>query len=222
MSKMSKVAARTGVVAVSVAAAASIAAGTANAGPLPSGQKIVPAPAGWSVVLKSTGNSSAIQGSLATAQSRSAWVTSHGSVTVKAPADAKDIAGKLGVGVIVGCQFPGKVGVDFTVGGPSASLGFGTAGPSGGVGLGGGVGASLPLAPGATDSVTGYSREDQPGSIDSIKFTKPGTYNVTIKDANVDIKACSGYAQARVVTWVEIKGSNRIQGFLYGAPFSLG
>lgn len=224
MSKMSKVAGRAGVVAVAVAASASIAAGSANAGPLPSGQKIVAAPAGWSVVLKSTGNSSAIQGSLATAQSRSTWVTSNGSVTVKAPADAKDIQGKLGVGLVVGCQFPGPIGVEISVAGPSAGIsGIGGSGPSAGLGLGGvGAGLNVPLTPGATDSVSGYARKDQFGSIDSIKFTKAGTYNVSIKDQNVDIKHCSGYAQARVATWVEIKGSNRIQGFLYGAPFSLG
>ncbi|GAB3132488.1 hypothetical protein GCM10027289_20670 [Tsukamurella serpentis] len=219
MSKMSKVAARTGVVAVAVAAAASIAAGSANAGPLPSGEKIVPAPAGWSVKLKSTGNSFAIQGSLATAQSRSAWYTSNGSVEVKAPADAKDIKGKLGVGVIVGCQFPGQIGGEIGVTGPGASLG--TSGPK--ATLGGATGGiSVPLTPGATSSVSGYGRQDQLGSTDSISFSKSGTYNVAIKDQNIDIKFCSGYAQARVVTWVEIKGSNRVQGFLYGAPFSLG
>ncbi|CAM3923321.1 MspA family porin [Tsukamurella ocularis] len=219
MSKMSKVAGRVGVVAIAVAAAASVATGSANAGPLPSGQKTVPAPEGWSVVLKSTGNSSAIQPSLATAQSRSTWVTSNGSVEVKAPADAKDIAGKLGVGVVAGCQFPGQIGGGVSVTGPGAGLD--SSGPSFSLG---GVGAdiAIPLTPGATDSVSGYSRKDQLGSIDSIKFSKAGTYNVQIKDHNIDIKFCSGYAQARLVTWVEIKGSNRIQGFLYGAPFSLG
>ncbi|WP_081585885.1 MspA family porin [Tsukamurella sp. 1534] len=219
MSKMSKVAGRAGVVAVAVAAAASITAGTANAGPLPSGQKTVPAPDGWSVVLKSNGNSSAIQPSMATAQSRTAWVTSNGSVEVKAPKDAKDIQGKLGVGLVVGCQFPGPIGVGISVTGPGASLD--SKGPSASLG---GVEPELevPLTPGATDSASGYARKDQLGSIDSIKFTKAGTYNVTVKDSNIDIKHCSGYAQARVVTWVEIKGSNRIQGFLYGAPFSLG
>lgn len=219
MSKMSKVAGRAGVVAVAVAAAASIATGSANAGPLPSGTKVVPAPDGWSVVLKSTGNSFAIQPSLATAQSRTAWYTTNGSVTVKAPADAKDIAGKLGVGVIVGCQFPGQIGAGVSVTGPGAALG--TGGPS--LSLGGvSPSLSIPLSPGATSSVSGYGRGDQLGSTDSIKFTKAGTYNVSIKDQNIDIKHCSGYAQARVATWVEIKGSNRIQGFLYGAPFSLG
>ncbi|WP_415847658.1 MspA family porin, partial [Tsukamurella strandjordii] len=188
------------------------------AGPLPSGERVVPAPDGWSVVLKSSGNSVAIQPSMATPQSRTAWVSTNGAVTVKAPADAK-IEGKLGVGLVVGCQFPGQIGGGIDVSGPSASLGM--TGP--GVGLGG-VGANLgiPLTPGATSSVTGFARGDQPGSIDSIKFAKAGTYNVAIKDHNVDIKFCSGYAQARVVTWVEIKGGNRIQGFLYGAPFSLG
>ena len=81
---------------------------------------------------------------------------------------------------------------------------------------------SVPLTPGGTKSVTGYDVADQPRSFDSIKFTKPGTYNVNIKDLNIDIVHCTGYAQARVVTWVEIKGSNRIQGFLYGAPFTMG
>lgn len=218
MSKMSKVAGRAGVVAVAVAAAASIATGSANAGPLPSGTKVVPAPDGWSVVLKSTGNSFAIQPSLATAQSRTAWYTTNGSVTVKAPADAKDIAGKLGVGVIVGCQFPGQIGGGVSVTGPSAGLGSSLSADLGGVG----ADISVPLTPGATNSVSGYGRGDQLGSTDSIKFTKAGTYNVSIKDQNIDIKFCSGYAQARVATWVEIKGSNRVQGFLYGAPFSLG
>ncbi|ADG79866.1 MspA OS=Tsukamurella paurometabola (strain ATCC 8368 / DSM / CCUG 35730 / CIP 100753 / JCM 10117/ KCTC 9821 / NBRC 16120 / NCIMB 702349 / NCTC 13040) OX=521096 GN=Tpau_3281 PE=4 SV=1 [Tsukamurella paurometabola] len=218
MSKMSKVAARAGAIAVAVAAAGAVTAGSASAGPLPNGERVVPAPDGWSVVLKSTGNSTAIQPSMATPQSRTAWVSSNGSVSVKAPADAK-IEGKLGVGLIVGCQFPGQIGAGVDVSGPSAGLGM--SGPS--VGLGGVSGSlGIPLTPGATNSVTGFGRGDQPGSIDSIKFSKAGTYNVAIKDHNVDIKFCSGYAQARVVTWVEIKGGNRIQGFLYGAPFSLG
>ncbi|MDP0397958.1 MspA family porin [Tsukamurella strandjordii] len=217
MSKMSKVAGRAGAIAVAVAAAGAVAAGSANAGPLPSGERVVPAPDGWSVVLKSSGNSVAIQPSMATPQSRTAWVSTNGAVTVKAPADAK-IEGKLGVGLVVGCQFPGQIGGGIDVTGPSASLGSGL-----GVNVGGvGANVGIPLTPGATSSVTGFARGDQPGSIDSIKFAKAGTYNVAIKDHNVDIKFCSGYAQARVVTWVEIKGGNRIQGFLYGAPFSLG
>lgn len=208
---------KTGGVIAAAAAVAALSAPAANAGPLPSGERVVPAPDGWSVVLKSTGNSSAIQPSMATAQSRTAWVSSNGSVSVKAPADAK-IEGKLGVGLIVGCQFPGQIGGGIEVNGPSASLGSGLGANLGGVG----ANVGIPLTPGATNSVTGFGRGDQPGSIDSIKFSKAGTYNVAIKDHNVDVKFCSGYAQARVVTWVEIKGGNRIQGFLYGAPFSLG
>lgn len=219
MSKMSKGAARVGVVAVSVAAAASIATGSVSAAPLPNGTKVVAAPDGWSVVLKSTGNSFAIQPSLATAQSRSVWVTSNGSVEVKAPASAKDIQGKLGVGIVSGCQFPGQIGGSIGVTGPGATLD--SKGPSASLG---GISPSLniPLTPGQTSSVTGFGQSDQPSSIDNIKFTKPGTYNVVVKNQNVDYAFCSGYAQARVVTWVEIKGSNRIQGFLYGAPFSMG
>lgn len=224
MSKMSKVATRAGVVAVAVAAAASVAAGSASAAPLPSGQKTVAAPDGWSVVLKSTGNSYAVQPTMATPQSRTVWITTNGSVDVKAPADAKDIQGKLGVGAVFGCQFPGPIGVDVSVSGPSAGISAPiTGGTSLGLGLGGvGVGANVPLTPGATNSVTGFANGDQPKSFDSIKFTKGGTYNVAIKDLNIDIRHCTGYAQARVVTWVEIKGGNRIQGFLYGAPFTMG
>ncbi|KXO89145.1 MspA family porin [Tsukamurella pseudospumae] len=208
-----------GAVAVVVAAVASMGMGTSNAGPLPSGQKVVAAPAGWSVVLKSTGNSAAIQPTMATPQSRSAWVTTTGSVEVKAPADAKDIQGKLGVGLVTGCQFPGQIGGGVEVTGPSAGASSkGLTGSLGGVS----PSLSIPLSPGATSSVTGFGQSDQPSAIDSIKFAKSGTYEVTIKDQNVDIAFCSGYAQSRLVTWVEIKGSNRIQGFLYGAPFSLG
>ncbi|MDP0400069.1 MspA family porin [Tsukamurella strandjordii] len=202
---------------VAAVAIATMAAPAASAGPLPSGERAVPAPEGWSITLKSSGNAVAVQPSMATPQSRTAWLTTIGGVSVKAPADAV-IEGKLGVGVIVGCQFPGQIGVGVEVTGPSASLGS-----AAGFGLGGvSPTVSLPLTPGATSSVTGFARNEPPGSIDSIKFTKSGTHTVTIKDHNVDIKHCSGYAQARVVTWVEIKGSNRIQGFLYGAPFSLG
>ncbi|TWS26531.1 hypothetical protein FK268_04715 [Tsukamurella sputi] len=218
MSKMSKVAARAGVVAVSVAAAASITAGTASAGPLPSGQKVVAAPEGWSVVLKSSNNSFNIQPTMATPQSRSVWITSTGTLDVKAPADAKDIQGKLGVGVVWGCQFTGQVGGGVDVKGPSASVGTSVGGSLGSVS----PYVNFPLNPGQTSSVTGFGQSDQPGNIDVIKFSKSGTYNVVVKDQNVDSGFCSGYAQARVVTWVEIKGSNRVQGFLYGAPFSMG
>ncbi|GAB3132498.1 hypothetical protein GCM10027289_20700 [Tsukamurella serpentis] len=208
-----------GAAVAAAAAIAAVSAPSASAGPLPSGEKIVPAPAGWSVKLKSTGNSYAIQGSLATPQSRSTWFTTTGSVEVKAPADAKDIDGKLGVGLVVGCQFPGQIGGEVGVTGPGAGLD--SKGPSLSVG-GVKAGIGIPLTPGATSSVSGYGRADALGAMDSIKFKKAGTYNVAIKDQNIDIKHCSGYAQARVVTWVEIKGGNRIQGFLYGAPFSLG
>ncbi|KXO89148.1 MspA family porin [Tsukamurella pseudospumae] len=218
MSKMSKVAARAGVVAVAVAAAASVAAGSANAGPLPGGQKTVAAPAGWSVVLKSSRNSFNIQPSMATAQSRSVWVTSTGTLELKAPADAKDIQGKLGVGIVSGCQFPGQINGGIDVAGPSASVGTSVGGALGSVS----PSLNIPLAPGQTSSVTGFGQSDQPGNIDVIKFSKPGTYNVVVSNQNVDYAFCSGYAQARVVTWVEIKGSNRVQGFLYGAPFSMG
>ena len=222
--KLKSSAARVGVVAVSVAAAASVAVGTASAGPLPNGQKTVAAPDGWSVVLKSTGNSFAIQPSLATAQTRTVWVTSTGAVDVKAPAGAKDIQGKLGVGVVSGCQFPGAIGGSVGLSGPGASAGLGGSGaPSASLSLGGvSGGLDLPLSPGSTSSVTGFGRADQPASLDSIKFTKAGTYTVSVKDYDLNYGNCSGYAQSRIVTWVEIKGSNRIQGFLYGAPFSMG
>ncbi|TWS26528.1 hypothetical protein FK268_04700 [Tsukamurella sputi] len=198
---------------------ASIGAGAANAGPLPSGQKVVAAPAGWSIVLKSVGNAAAIQPTMATPQSRSAWLTTTGSVEVKVPADVKDVQGKLGVGLVSGCQFPGQIGGGIDVTGPSAGASSkGITANLGGVS----PSLSIPLSPGATSSVTGYGQSDQPSALDSIKFTKAGTYEVVIKDQNVDIPFCTGYAQARVVTYVEIKGSNRIQGFLYGAPFSLG
>ncbi|MET9327706.1 MspA family porin [Tsukamurella sp. NPDC003166] len=224
MSKMSKVAMRAGVVAVAVAAAASVAAGSAGAAPLPNGQKTVAAPEGWSVVLKSTGNSFSIQPSLATAQTRTVWVTTTGAVDVKPAAGVKDIQGKLGVGVVSGCQFPGAIGGSVGVTGPGASAGLGGSGsPSASLSLGGvSVGLDVPLSPGSTSSVTGFGRGDQPNSLDSIKFSKAGTYTVGLKNYDLNYGNCSGYAQARVVTWVEIKGSNRIQGFLYGAPFSMG
>lgn len=222
MSKIGKAVARISVTAAAAVAAVSVvAAGTASADTfmkLPDGQKIVPAADGWSVVLTSKNNSAKILPSLSTPQTRSTWVTSTGTVEVKAPADVKKLDGKLGVGTVSGCQFPGQIGAEFKANGPSANL---STNP--GVGLGGGgVSLGIPLTPGGVTTQSGLGDSDQLGAIDTIKFKKPGTYNVAIKDYEVGFPHCSGYAQARVMTWVEIKGGNRVQGFLYGAPFSLG
>ena len=207
-----------GVVAAIGAAASVSLAGAAHGAPLPNGSKTIPAPPGWSIRVTSTNNSVVVQPSLATAQTRSALVSSTASVDVQAPAGTKDIDGKLGIGVIVGCQLPGPIGVGISVSGPSA--GASTEGLSASLG---GVTPSLsvPLAPGATDSVSGYKRADTLGALEETGFGKSGTFDVGIQGQNIDIRHC-GYAQARLVTWVQLKGGNRLHGVLYGAPFSLG
>ncbi|MCS3790003.1 hypothetical protein HNP11_004202 [Tsukamurella ocularis] len=74
------------------------------------------------------------------------------------------------------------------------------------------AGVAIPLTPGTVTAT----------EIDSIDIDKPGTFDVVVKDADVNFNHCIGYAQARIITWVELKGSNRVQGYLYGQPFSLG
>ncbi|MDF0531405.1 MspA family porin [Tsukamurella sp. 8F] len=220
---------RTGAVVAAVAAATVLSTATAHADtyvPLPNGEKQVATAGEFSVKLRSTNNHAKILPSLATAQTRTTWVSSTGSVDVKGA--GKDVDGTLNVSLMSGCQFPGAIGASLGVTGPGATAGtgnlLGDPSPEVGASLGGVKGGlDIPLSPGTTKGVTGNTK-DYPWSsvLDNVSIKKDGTYNVSVKDYDVNFENCSGYAQARVVTWVELKGSNRVQGYLYGKPFSLG
>ncbi len=226
MSKVGKTALRVGAAAAAVATAASaLAAGAANADtyvPLPNGQKVVVDDGGFSVVLRSNHNHAKIITTLATAQTRTAWVTTSGFVDIKG--GPKKLAGTLNLSLESGCQFPGAISASFGVTGPGANVGVGTTGPTGGLSAGGGsAGLNIPLSPGTTSGVTGNAGQYPWTSVlDNVTISKAGTWTVGVKDYDVNYGNCSGYAQARVITWVEITGSYRVEGYLYGAPFSLG
>jgi hypothetical protein len=212
------------VAAVAAVACATVSVGTASADtyvPLPNGKKVVATDGSFQVTLRSTNNHAKIIPSLATAQTRTTWVTSTGWVDITGAKG--DLNGTLNLSLMSGCQFPGAIGGGVTLSGPGAGA---SVGPGGGASASlGGVGANLnvPLSPGTTSGVTGNAGQYPWTSVlDNISISKNGSYSVTLKDYDVNYGNCSGYAQARVVTWVELKGSNRVQGYLYGAPFSLG
>ncbi|MDF0532603.1 MspA family porin, partial [Tsukamurella sp. 8F] len=207
MSKVGKTATRVSVAAAAAATAATVlAAGVAHADvyvPLPNGEKVVSTAGKFSVKLRSTNNHAKILPSLATAQTRTTWVTSTGYVDVKGA--GKDVNGTLNLSLMSGCQFPGAIGVSLGVTGPGANAGLSTGGsPSAGVSLGGvNGGLSIPLSPGTTSGVTGNAGQYPWASVlDNIAIKKDGTYSVSVKDYDVNFGNCSGYAQARVVTWV--------------------
>ncbi|GAA4404341.1 MspA family porin [Tsukamurella soli] len=229
MSKVGKAAVRVGVAAAVVATAASaLASGAANADtyvPLPNGTKNLLTGSSLRVVLSSTGNHVKILPSLATAQTRTTWVTSNAHVDVSG--GDKSTSGTLNLYVISGCQFPNAIGASFgATGGPTAGLGVGTTGVSPSAGVAGGAtgGLSIPLTPGTTQGVAWGSSAEYPwtAQIDGVNITGNGRFNVGMKDYDINYSPCSGYAQARVVTWLELTGNSRVEGFLYGAPFSLG
>ncbi len=225
MSKVGKAAVRIGAAAVAVATVAgALSSGVANADtyvPLPNGKKIVANDGGFKVVLRSDHNHVNIIPSLATAQTRTTWVTTQGYVDISG---GKDITGTLNLSFVSGCQFPGAISVGLGATGPGVSASVGTGGPGGGLSAGGAsAGLNIPLSPGTTSGVTGNAGQYPWTSIlDNVTINKPGTWSVGLKDYDVNYGNCSGYAQARVVTWVELTGNNRVEGFLYGAPFSLG
>ncbi|MDF0532437.1 MspA family porin, partial [Tsukamurella sp. 8J] len=201
--------ARAAVSSIVVAAAMASTAGVAHADvyvPLPNGTRKVATAGKFSVTLRSTNNHAKILPSLATAQTRTTWVTSTGWVDVKGA--GKDVNGTLNLSLMSGCQFPGAIGVSLGVTGPGANAGTGNllggGTPSAGVSLGGvNGGLSIPLSPGTTSGVTGNAGQYPWASVlDNIAIKKDGTYSVSVKDYDVNYGNCSGYAQARVVTWV--------------------
>ncbi len=213
--------ARGGVAVLALAATmTSLAVGRAGADtyvPLPDGKKVVATAGAFRAVLRSTGNHVRILPSLATAQTRTAWVSTDGFLDL---AGAPQASGTLNLSLISGCQFPGAISVGINATGPGATVGTSGAGASmGGVG----AGLTIPLSPGTTSGVTGNAGQYPWSSVlDNVAVSGNGTWSVGLKDYDVNYGNCSGYAQARVVTWVDLTGSNRVEGYLYGAPFSLG
>lgn len=247
-------------ICLGVSGVAGVSPAEAAVSSLPSGERVVQAPSGWKVTLRSRENYSNIIPSLSTPLTRSALIGTHAEVAVAAPAGAFS-KGKLYVSVLSGCQFPGQPSMTLAVTGPSGSMSLDVValantlittgaqllqagatlllGPAAGaagatsaalnalssgaqsaakslntnLSLGGvSAGADIPLTPGTVTAT----------EIDSIDIDKPGTFDVVIKDVDINFNHCIGYAQARIITWVELKGSNRVQGYLYGQPFSLG
>ncbi|MBA4026118.1 MAG: hypothetical protein C0482_27550 [Gordonia sp.] len=199
MSKMSMFGLRrvVGVGAITAVAAlglASMGAGNAAAGPLPSGEKVTVGVDDTVVKLTRTGESAYPVPSLANnGAGRAAEVS--GLVTVQ----AGEASGTLTTGYIVGCQ------IDITglEGGLSASLTTSlSAGFSGAL--------SFPLAPGEAKFV----------SLGSKSF-EGGFASVQYKRQAIDVQQCGGYAQARAFTTVQTEGNYVIKSTLYGAPFSL-
>ncbi|WP_067672362.1 MspA family porin [Nocardia miyunensis] len=204
-----------GIAVASTAAIGMLSTGAANADtfvPLPNGHIDRPG-----VTIDSVGNSVKISPSLAAnGAGRVAWLTSHISTKVQTP-DGKvgpwngpknddgtnnsstHGSSAMSVGYLVGCQ---------------VSLGSLSAGISAGISTSPSLSGSLslPLAPGEVKFV----------NYDQIDMTKSGEYFFDLKDQQVEIQGCGGYAQARQVVTVEIIGTEYAKTNLYGQPFSLG
>lgn len=181
------------ITAVAALGLASMGAGNAAAGPLPSGSKITEGVDGTVVKISRTGESAYPVPSVANnGAGRAAEVS--GLVTVT----AGEAEGKLTTGYIVGCQ------IDITglEGGLTGSLSTTSAGLSGAL--------SVPLKPGEAKFVSLGSKSFE-GGVASIQYKQQG----------IDVQACGGYAQARAYTVVQTSGDYVIKSTLYGAPFSI-
>lgn len=200
MSKMSMFGLRrvVGVGAITAVAAlglASMGAGNAAAGPLPSGSKVTEGVDGSVVKISRTGESAYPVPSVANnGAGRAAEVS--GLVTVT----AGESSGTLTTGYIVGCQ----IDINGLEGGISGGLSV--------LSLAGGISGSIsfPLAPGQAVFVPLGTKSFE-GGVASVQYKRQG----------IDVQQCGGYAQARAYTQVQTSGNYVIKSTLYGAPFSL-
>lgn len=199
MSKMSMFGLRrvVGVGAITAVAAlglASMGAGNAAAGPLPSGSKVTEGVDGSVVKISRTGESAyPVPSQANNGAGRAAEVSGLVSVT------AGTSAGTLKTGYIVGCQ----INID----GLEGAL-TGSADISGTVGLSGTL--TVPLTPGEVKIVPIGSKSFE-GGVASIQYKRQG----------IDVQQCGGYAQARAYSIVQTSGNYVIKSTLYGAPFSI-
>lgn len=211
MSKMSnsglrRVIGASAVAAVAAVGLASMGAGTAAAKPLPNGSKTTVGVDGSVVKLSRTGEKVFPIGTEShNGADRSAEVT--GGVFATFP---KGNAGVLDVGYVVGCQvditdFSINPGITFNQGfdffTPTAPLTLG-------VSVGPGI--TIPLTPGqATYVPIGEKTGDG------------GTLGVQYQQYRIDVTKCGGYASARSMATIELRGENYVKSTLYGTPFSL-
>ncbi|OZG26585.1 hypothetical protein BH683_024975 [Williamsia sp. 1138] len=199
MSKMSMFGLRrvVGVGAITAVAAlglASMGAGNAAAGPLPSGEKVTVGVDDTVVKLTRTGESAyPVPSQANNGAGRAAEVS--GLVTVQ----AGEAAGTLTTGYIIGCQ----INIDGLEGALTGSADIG-----GTVGLSGSL--TVPLTPGEVKVATIGSKSFD-GGFASIQYKRQG----------IDVQLCGGYAQARAFTIVQTEGNYVIKSTLYGAPFSI-
>ncbi len=212
MSKMNNPGLRRSVGAAAIAAVAavglaSMGAGNAAARPLPNGSKTTFGVDGEVVKLSRSGESVfPIPTESHNGADRSAEVT--GSVFAKFP---KGDTGVLSAGYIVGCQvditgLSIAPGISFTQG---VSL-FSTSTTPLSVGVSVTPGISIPLNPGqATVIPVGTKSGDS------------GTLGIQYQQFRIDLTKCGGYASARSIATVELRGDNYVKSSLYGAPFSL-
>ncbi|WP_238981352.1 MspA family porin [Williamsia herbipolensis] len=195
------------VAAVAAVGLASMGAGTAAAKPLPNGSKTTVGVDGSVVKLSRTGEKVfPIRTESNNGIDRGAEVT--GSVFATFP---KGDAGVLNVGYVVGCQ------VDITNLSFSPSISFNqginllsTNGTPLTLGAAVSPGLTIPLTPGQAKLV-----EIGEKSGDS------GTLGVQYQQVRIDLTKCGGYASARSVATIELRGDNYVKSTLYGTPFSL-
>ncbi|WP_237341970.1 MspA family porin [Williamsia soli] len=183
------------ITAVAALGLASMGAGNAAAGPLPSGSKVTEGVDGTVIKLERTNESAYPVPSVANnGAGRAAEV--NGKVKVY----SGGAAGDLVTGYIVGCQ------IDITglEGGLSGSLDILNVAGS----LAGSI--SVPLNPGEAVFVSLGSKSFDGNDV-SIQYKSQG----------IDVQQCGGYASARAFSTVTTSGDYVIKSTLYGAPFSL-
>ncbi|MCX6469168.1 MAG: MspA family porin [Corynebacteriales bacterium] len=185
------------VAAVAAVGLASMGAGNAAAGPLPSGSKTTVGVDGTVVTLKRTGEGIYPVPSLAANGAGRAGELS-GTYTATAP-KGSDI--KLTVYVVTGCQI-NISGLSGTLAGNIDLLGA-TGGAS--------FGLSIPLTPGQTAVSSINSKEAKDG----------GKAIVQLRNYPLSIQGCGGYAQARTYVQAVVSGNYYVQTSLWGQPASL-
>lgn len=205
-----RLAAAAAVVAVSAVGLASMGAGNAAAGALPNGAKTTVGVDGSVVKLSRTGESAfPIPTESHNGADRGAEV--NGAVFATFP---KGNDGVLSTGYIVGCQ----INISDLSFSPSISFNQGVdildliGGGTTPFTLGASVspGITIPLTPGQAAVVPIGTKSGSGGSL-----------GVQYQQFRIDLTGCGGYAQARAISTIELRGENYVKSTLYGQPFSL-
>ncbi|MGZ8179049.1 MspA family porin [Williamsia sp. SKLECPSW1] len=201
-----RLAAGAAIAAVSAVGLASMGAGAAAARDLPAGSKVTTGVDGSVVKLsRSAEKVFPIPTESHNGADRGAEV--NGAVFATFPKGGDAV---LQTGYIVGCQ----VDISSLSFSPSISFtqGLNLLGGDTPLSLGASVspGITIPLTPGSAAVVPIGSKSGSGGSL-----------GVQYQQFRIDVTGCGGYAQARAMSTIELRGENYVKSTLYGQPFSL-